>query len=110
RPPDGLLIAVKDEAFSNITFMETQFNGAAFGRVDMLHKATCRSVRVVNCHARGGNAEQDPTRRGTCPLAAFSSGKRKIRVRRNSGSPTFFDERVLDSDGPVSVGCLQRER
>ena len=42
-------------------------------------------------------------------LGGLLSGKRKTRVRRTSGLPTLFDEAVLDFDGPVFVGCLQRE-
>eukprot|EP00959_Pyramimonas_sp_CCMP1952_P101893 2131150-Pyramimonas_sp.AAC.1 len=39
----------------------------------------------------------------------LESGRRKTRVSRNSGLPIFFVERALDFDGPVFVGCLQRE-
>lgn len=58
RPPDGLLIAVDTSVFENPVFVETQFNGVAFGRVDMVYKSCSSKVRVLTCHARGGNAEQ----------------------------------------------------
>jgi len=44
-----------------------------------------------------------------CFLLPLLSGEHKTRVSWSSGLPTLFDERVLDVDGPVVVGCLQRE-
>jgi len=58
RPPDGVLIAVKRAAFKDLVFTERQFNGVAFGRVDMVHEPCSSTVCVVTCHARGGNEEQ----------------------------------------------------
>ncbi|CAK0820015.1 unnamed protein product [Prorocentrum cordatum] len=100
RPPDGLLNAVRDEAFNNITFMETQFNGVAFGRVDMVHKATCRSVRVVTCHARGGDAEQ------LAALNSFADGadedsKREVDLTVIAGG--FNEVFAPREDGHVAV-------
>eukprot|EP00959_Pyramimonas_sp_CCMP1952_P361028 7560995-Pyramimonas_sp.AAC.1 len=60
--------------------------------------------RPSDCHTASGRP---------CPslflFLSTDSGKRKTRVSQNSGLPTFFDERVLDFDGLVFVGCLQFE-
>jgi endonuclease/exonuclease/phosphatase family metal-dependent hydrolase len=100
RPPDGLLIAVKEEVFTNITFVDTQYNGVAFGRVDMVHKTTCRSMRVVNCHARGGNLEQ------LAALNSFADGahedsKREVDLTVIAGD--FNEDFAPKEDGHVRV-------
>merc|ERR1712167_455783 len=41
RPPDGLLIAVRREAFEDAhVFGQMQYNGVAFGRVDLIHRSS----------------------------------------------------------------------
>lgn len=72
RPPDGLMIAVRTEAFhSEVVPNELQHNGVAFGCVDLRHRASGRKVRVVTAHCRGGNAPQLDA------LAGFAEGGRQ---------------------------------
>lgn len=67
RPPDGVLIAVRRDAFECVGATEIQWRGSvAFGRVDLRHRSSGVSVRVVTAHMRGGNAQQ------LADLAAFA--------------------------------------
>jgi len=59
RPPDGLMIAVRKQAFElPIQQHQLQHRGVAFARVDLVHRASGRMVRVLTAHCRGGSHEQ----------------------------------------------------
>jgi len=59
RPPDGVMIAVRADAFEEpVVHAEAMYKGCAFGRADLVHRVTGRRVRVLTSHCRGGNAEQ----------------------------------------------------
>jgi len=69
------------------------------------------AVRVLtdDRQAEGAGSRVGQLRSAGIAVQTDISGERKIGVRQVSGLPTLFDERVLDVDGPVVVGCLQRE-
>lgn len=74
RPPDGVLIAFRKAAFTELAVRPGAFGGAAFGCVDLMHSASGRQVRVVNSHCRGGNADQ------LAALAAFADEASTVDV------------------------------
>lgn len=98
RPPDGLLIALRRDTFEEPAFTEAQFNGVCFGRADVLHRSSQRSVGVVTCHCRGGNAEQ------LRQLAAFAAAPPEVDVVVVAGDFNEDFQLAPDSTGP-SVRC-----
>eukprot|EP00933_Yihiella_yeosuensis_P076912 TRINITY_DN86896_c0_g1_i1.p1 TRINITY_DN86896_c0_g1~~TRINITY_DN86896_c0_g1_i1.p1 ORF type:complete len:276 (-),score=47.24 TRINITY_DN86896_c0_g1_i1:49-876(-) len=59
RPPDGVLIAFRSDAFQTGELWKESGDGAtAFGRVDLVHSKTGNRVRVLTGHMRGRKQEQ----------------------------------------------------